>query len=170
MQARYWPSFPKRILTFVELMDASIAEAGPDHPAHVRLISRRLIGNQLSRHSCIVAESDWFESYWHAGFYEFMRWTSQVLSVAILIHFAPNYRRVWKALGHALRAREMGILSFLGRPATQHGLVTLSSDDEPRDPRLTWRQTKLEWRLSPCKPKLEHQFGIASVFDEVDRH
>jgi hypothetical protein len=79
----------------VDLVDVSVAEAGPDHPAQARIVFRQ--GGHSSKVSWLIAESCWFETYRRPGFYEFMRWALWVLPIAIIIHFAPAYRRAWAA-------------------------------------------------------------------------
>src|SRR6478609_1065793 len=56
----------------VDLVDASIAEAGPDHPAQARIVFRRK--NDTKKISWLIAESCWFETYRRPGFYEFLSW------------------------------------------------------------------------------------------------
>jgi hypothetical protein len=79
----------------VDLVDVSVAEAGPDHPAQARIIFRD--AEHISKVSWLIVESCWFETYRRPGFYEFVRWALWVLPIAIIIHFVPAYRRTWAA-------------------------------------------------------------------------
>lgn len=93
---RRWlaPAYFDQKLT-VDLVDTSVTEAGPDRPAHARIIFRR--GNEVSRFSWLLAESCWFGTYFRPGFYEFARWALQVLPVSVVVHFLPRYRSAWTA-------------------------------------------------------------------------
>ena len=93
----------------IDLVDASVAESGPDHPAQVRIIFRQ--GNQVSRVSWLLAESCWFDTYRRPSFFEFARWALRVLPVAVVIHFLPHYRRAWNAFKASAEALESGKLN-----------------------------------------------------------
>jgi hypothetical protein len=88
-----------------DLVDTSIAEAGPDHPAQARIVFRQ--GTDLSKESWLIAESCWFETYRRPGFYEFMQWALAVMPVAIVVHFAPRYRRIWQEFIAVHEARDL---------------------------------------------------------------
>jgi hypothetical protein len=79
----------------VELVDVSLAEAGPDHPPQARIRFRQPGASR--RTSWLIAESCWFETYHRPGFYEFVRWALWVIPLAMIMHFVPRYRRNWRA-------------------------------------------------------------------------
>jgi hypothetical protein len=92
----------------VDLVDVSIAEAGPDHPAQARIVFRR--GNDTNELSWLIAESCWFETYRRAGFYEFLSWALWVLPVSVIVHFVPALLRFGRAHS-ALDAAKSGSLT-----------------------------------------------------------
>ena len=92
----------------VDLVDASIAEAGPDHPAQARIVFRR--GNDTNEISWLIAESCWFETYRRPGFYEFLSWALWVLPISVIVHFVPSYRRLGRAFRATTEAQELGFL------------------------------------------------------------
>jgi hypothetical protein len=115
----------------VDLVDTSVAEAGPDHPAQARIIFRR--GNDVSTFSWIIAESCWFDTYRRPDFYEFMRWALLILPIAIIVHFMPRHRRLWRALEAWLSAMSTGRLTEHDYYAIKRQLGPIGADKRPED-------------------------------------
>jgi len=101
----------------VDLVDTSVAEAGPDRPAHARIIFRR--SNEVSRFSWLLAESSWFGTYRRPGFYEFARWALLVVPVAVVVHVLPRYRSAWAAFDASHLALNTG------RPLAERDFLTI---------------------------------------------
>jgi len=91
----------------VDLVDASIAEAGPDQPAQARIVFRQ--ESDRKQISWLIAESCWFETYRRPRFYEFLGWALWVLPISVLVHFVPSYLRFARAID-ALSSAERGVL------------------------------------------------------------
>jgi hypothetical protein len=139
----------------IDLVDASIAESGPDHPAQVRIIFRQ--GNQVSRFSWLLAESCWFETYRRPSFFEFVVWALRVLPLAVVVHFLPRYRRAWNAFKASTEALESKVLTPRQFAAITEGLG-LAPDTKLQDVAQqkvleTYRDTMM-WRCLTIQLKL----------------
>jgi len=92
----------------IDMVDTSVAEAGPDRPAHARVIFRR--GNEIGKVSWLLAESCWFETYRRPGFLEFLKWALRVMPVAVVVHFLPPYLHAWAGFDASQKALKTGML------------------------------------------------------------
>ena len=152
----------------IDLVDVSMAEAGPDHPAQARIKFQqsKMEGGSFrhaSKFSWLIAESYWFDNYRRPGFYEFMRWALLVLPIAIMVHFMPSYHRVFWALlawGTVYSTRK---LSWAHYDAIKRQLGRLGADKTPEDLVEPSFLNRYVWKLLGQLLLMQMQLTLAAL-------